>query len=36
VQAGLSSSLYRPGRYAAQEEILHRIGTYVLDRVLGA
>jgi choline monooxygenase len=36
VQAGLSSALYRPGRYAAQEAILHRIGTYVLDRVLGA
>ena len=35
VQAGLSSNLYRPGRYALQEEILHRIGTYVLDQVLG-
>jgi choline monooxygenase len=34
VQAGLSSSLYHPGRYAMQEAILHKIGTYVLDRVL--
>jgi choline monooxygenase len=33
VQAGLSSSLYRPGRYAMQEAILHKIGSYVLDRV---
>jgi hypothetical protein len=35
VQAGLSASLYRTGRYATQEAILHKIGTYVLDRVLG-
>jgi choline monooxygenase len=34
VQAGLSASSYRPGRYAMQEAILHQIGTYVLDRVL--
>lgn len=35
VQTGLASPRYRPGRYAMQEEILHHIGTYVLDRVLG-
>jgi choline monooxygenase len=34
VQAGLTSPLYRPGRYALQEEILHRIGTYVPDWTL--
>ncbi len=34
VQAGLSASLYRPGRYAMQEAILHKIANYVLDRVL--
>ncbi|MEJ0019833.1 MAG: aromatic ring-hydroxylating dioxygenase subunit alpha [Acetobacteraceae bacterium] len=35
VQAGLGSSLYRPGRYATQEAILHQIGRYVLGKVLG-
>jgi choline monooxygenase len=35
IQAGLGSSLYRPGRYAVQEAILHGMGLYVLDRVLG-
>jgi choline monooxygenase len=34
VQAGLSASIYRPGRYATQEAILHKIGNYVMDRVL--
>lgn len=35
VQSGLTASLYRPGRYAMQEAVLHKIGSYVLDRVLG-
>lgn len=35
VQEGLRSDLYTPGRFSPQEFIVHRIGRYVLERVLG-
>lgn len=35
VQEGLSSSLWRPGRYSPTESIVHKLGNYVADRIAG-
>lgn len=35
VQQGLSSSVWRPGRYSPTESIVHKLGNYVADKVAG-
>lgn len=35
VQRGMATGAYRPGRYSPQENLVHRIANYVLDRVVG-
>lgn len=35
VQKAMRSGMYKPGRYSPEEYIVHRIGTRVVDRVLG-
>jgi choline monooxygenase len=36
IQSGLRSRLYRPGRYSPMEHNVHRVATYVVDRVTDA
>ncbi len=35
VHRAMQSGAYRPGRFSLEEYIVHRIGNYVLDRVIG-
>ncbi|MBV9066062.1 MAG: aromatic ring-hydroxylating dioxygenase subunit alpha [Methylobacteriaceae bacterium] len=35
VQRAMRSGAFRPGRYSLEEYVVHRIGNYVLDRVVG-
>jgi choline monooxygenase len=35
VQKAMGSGAFRPGRYSLEEYVVHRIGNYVLDKVVG-
>jgi choline monooxygenase len=35
VQKAMRSGAFRPGRYSLEEYVVHRIGNYVLDKVVG-
>jgi choline monooxygenase len=35
VQRAMGSGAFRPGRYSLEEYVVHRIGNYVLDKVVG-
>jgi choline monooxygenase len=35
VQKAMRSGAFRPGRYSLEEYVVHRIGNYVLDKVIG-